>query len=140
MKKVFYIIAIIAGMSFILNSCVKDLDTIPIDPDVLTSETVFDDPEAYTQFLAKCYAGLAIGRSARWCSSQADNMADISGIDGGFSQYLRQYWYHQELPTDEAVIGWDDATIKNFHWHQWDDGDVFIAAMYSQDLLPDFSV
>ena len=125
MKKVFYIITVIAGLSFILNSCVKDLDTIPIDPDVLTSATVFDDPEAYTQFLAKCYAGLAVSGQ-----QGPAGQGDVSGIDEGFGQYLRGYWYHQELPTDEAVIGWDDATIKNFHWHQWGDGDVFIAAMY----------
>ncbi len=125
MKKIFYIVVIITGMPFIFNSCVKDLDTVPIDPDVLTSATVFDNPEAYTQFLAKCYAGLAVGGQ-----QGGDAMPDISGIDGGFSQYLRQYWYHQELPTDEAVIGWDDATIKDFHYQQWGDGDTFIAAMY----------
>ena len=82
-------------------------------------------PESYTQFLAKCYAGLALGGQ-----QGRDGQADISGIDGGFGQYLRQYWYHQELTTDEAVIGWDDATIKDFHWQQWGDGDTFIAAMY----------
>jgi len=125
MKKIFYIITALAGLSFILNSCVKDLDTIPIDPDVLTSATVFDDPEAYTQFLAKCYAGLAVSGQ-----QGPAGQGDVSGIDEGFGQYLRGYWYHQELSTDEAVIGWDDATIKNFHWHQWGDGDVFIAAMY----------
>jgi hypothetical protein len=130
MKKIFYIITVIAGMSLILNSCVKDLDTVPIDPDVLTSEIVFDNPESYTQFLAKCYAGLAIGGQQGGSGRVADNMADISGIDGGFSQYLRQYWYHQELSTDEAVIGWDDATIKDFHYQQWGDGDTFIAALY----------
>jgi tetratricopeptide (TPR) repeat protein len=125
MKKIFYIITVLAGLSISLNSCVKDLDTIPIDPDVLTSATVFDDPEAYTQFLAKCYAGLAVSGQ-----QGPAGQGDVSGIDEGFGQYLRGYWYHQELPTDEAVIGWDDATIKNFHWHQWGDGDVFIAAMY----------
>jgi tetratricopeptide (TPR) repeat protein len=107
------------------NSCVKDLDTIPIDPDVLTSATVFENPEAYTQFLAKCYAGLAVSGQ-----QGPAGQGDVSGIDEGFGQYLRGYWYHQELSTDEAVIGWDDATIKDFHWHQWGDGDVFIAAMY----------
>ncbi len=125
MKKIFYIVAIITGLSLVFNSCVKDLDTIPIDPDVLTSATVFDNPESYTQFLAKCYAGLAVSGQ-----QGPAGQGDVSGIDEGFGQYLRGYWYHQELSTDEAVIGWDDATIKNFHWHQWGDGDVFIAAMY----------
>lgn len=125
MKKTIYIFVLIMGVSFVLNSCVKDLDTVPIDPDEVTSATVFDNPESYTQFMAKLYAGLAVGGQ-----EGGDGNPDISGIDGGFSQYLRQYWYHQELTTDEAVIGWDDATIKDFHWHQWGDGDTFIAAMY----------
>ncbi len=125
MKKIIFIFVLITGVSLFLNSCIKDLDTKPIDPDEVTSATVFDNPESYTQFLAKCYAGLAVGGQ-----QGGDGMADISGIDGGFSQYLRQYWYHQELTTDEAVIGWDDATIKDFHFQQWGDGDTFIAAMY----------
>ena len=125
MKKIFYIVAMFTGLSLVLNSCLKDLDTVPIDPDVLTSATVFENPEAYTQFLAKCYAGLAVSGQ-----QGPAGQGDVSGIDEGFGQYLRGYWYHQELPTDEAVIGWDDATIKNFHWHQWGDGDQFIAAMY----------
>lgn len=125
MKKFIYIIVLIIGTTFVLNSCSKFLDTTPIDPDEVTSGTVFNNPESYTQFLAKCYAGLAVGGQ-----EGGDGMADISGIDGGFSQYLRQYWYHQELTTDEALISWDDATIKDFHYHQWGDGDTFIAALY----------
>ena len=125
MKKITYIFLLIAGMALVFSSCVKDLDTVPIDPDEVTSATVFDDPESYTQFLAKCYAGLALSGQ-----QGPAGQGDISGIDEGFGQYLRGFWYHQELTTDEAVIGWDDATIKDFHWHQWGDGDVFIAAFY----------
>ncbi len=125
MKSIKYIIVLIAGFSIFLNSCVKDLDTEPIDPDEITSADVFDDPESYTQFLAKCYAGLAVSGQ-----QGPAGQGDISGIDEGFGQYLRGFWYHQELTTDEAVIGWDDATIKDFHWHQWGDGDTFIAAFY----------
>ena len=125
MKRKIYIIVLVTGIAFMFNSCSKILDIKPIDPDEITSATVFDNPESYTQFMAKCYAGLAIGGQ-----HGGDGQADISGIDGGFSQYLRQYWYHQELTTDEAVIGWDDATIKDFHYQEWGDGDVFIAAMY----------
>ena len=125
MKKIYYIFAVITGLLVFSTSCVKDLDTEPIDPDVLTASKVFDNPEAYTQFLAKCYAGLALSGQ-----QGPAGQGDISGIDEGFGQYLRGYWYHQELTTDEALIGWDDATIKDFHWHQWGDGDVFIAVMY----------
>lgn len=125
MKKIFLsFIAILCGSIF-LGSCVKDLDTVPLDKEEITAGTVFDDPGAYKQFLAKIYAGLAV-------SGQAGpaGQGDISGIDEGFGQYLRGYWYLQELPTDEAVIGWNDQTIKDFHWQTWGSSDVFIAAMY----------
>ncbi|MBE0424579.1 MAG: RagB/SusD family nutrient uptake outer membrane protein, partial [Lutibacter sp.] len=45
---------------FTMTSCLKDLDTVPQDKDVILAETLFNDPAAYKQVLAKLYAGLAI--------------------------------------------------------------------------------
>lgn len=117
----FFLLAIVAFMA----SCVKDLDTTPIDPDDLTPDKVYADPANYKMVLAKLYAGLSLSGQ-----QGPSGMPDISGIDEGFGEYLRGYWYHQELTTDEAVIGWNDQTIKNFHYQTWGSGDVFIAAMY----------
>lgn len=125
MKKFLYITTIVTGLLFITSSCIKNMELKPIDPDIVTAAVAFDDPEAYTNFLAKCYAGLAVSGQ-----QGPAGMGDISGIDEGFGQYLRGFWYHQELTTDEALIGWDDATIKDFHYQQWGDGDGFIAAFY----------
>jgi hypothetical protein len=36
----------------------------------------------------------------------------------------------QELSTDEALIAWNDQTIKDIHWHTWGTTDVFIQAFY----------
>ncbi len=96
-------------MLFLLGStgCFKDLDTIPIDPDILTAASVYKDPLAYKQVLAKLYAGFAVSGQ-----QGPAGQADISGIDEGFGQYLRGFWYHQELTTDEAVIGWNDQTSR----------------------------
>ncbi len=114
-------------MSVFATSCFKDLDTIPLDPDEVTSAVAYDNPDAYRQVLAKLYAGLAVSGQ-----QGPSGQADIAGIDEGFGQYLRGLWYHQELPTDEAVIGWNDQTIKDFHEQDWDANDVFIAAFYSR--------
>ena len=107
--------------------CFKDLNTVPLDPDVLTAASVYQDPAAYKQVLAKLYAGYAVSGQ-----QGPAGQADISGIDEGFGQYLRGYWYHQELPTDEAVIGWNDQTIKDFHGQTWTSSDGFIYAFYSR--------
>ena len=121
----FFILAVFTTMLF--PACFGDLDTVPLDKDEITSAVVYDDPNAYRQVLAKLYAGLAVtGQQG------PAGQADISGIDEGFGQYLRGLWYHQELPTDEALIGWNDQTIKDFHEQDWTSSDNFIAAFYSR--------
>jgi len=125
MYRLYLKIMLVASFVFVLSSCTKDLDTIPLNPKTLTSATVFDSPAAYKSALAKLYAGLAVSGQ----EGPAGN-ADISGIDEGFGQYLRGYWYLQEFPTDEAVISWNDQTVKDFHNMSWDANDVFIKAFY----------
>ncbi len=127
MKKIINLIAVLISTSLIFTACIGDLDVIPLDERVITSATVYDDPAAYEQVLAKLYAGLAVSGQ-----EGPAGQADISGIDEGFGQYLRGLWYHQVLTTDEAVIGWDDQTIKDFIYHAWGASDVFVTAMYSR--------
>ncbi len=123
-KKSFWGLVLLGFMNI---GCFKDLDTIPIDPDVVTAAVVFNDPDAYLQVLAKLYSGHALtGQQG------PAGQPDIEGIDEGFGQYLRGYYYHQELTTDEAIIGWNDQTIKNFHDQDWTADDGFIFAFYSR--------
>ena len=114
-------------MSLIINGCVKDLNVTPLSSSVVTSKTVFKNPAAYKEALAKLYATFAVSGQ-----QGPSGQPDISGIDEGFGNYLRQYWNCQELTTDEAVMAWNDATIKDFHWQTWSPNDVFISAVYSR--------
>ena len=127
MKKISIIFSAILFLSLLITSCVKDLNVIPLDKTITTSATVFNSPAAYEEALAKLYATFAVSGQ-----QGPSGQPDIAGIDEGFGNYLRQYWNCQELTTDEAVIGWNDATIKNFHWQTWSVNDVFLAAMYSR--------
>ncbi len=108
----------------LVTSC-YDLDLEPLAESELTSASVFDDPAAYKQFLAKLYAGLAVSGQ-----EGPAGKPDISGIDEGFGQYLRGYWMAQELSTDEAIVSWNDQTIKDYHYQTWTSTDVFITALY----------
>lgn len=120
-------IFLFALLAIAFTSCFNDLDTIPLDENQITAATAYDNPEAYKQVLAKLYAGLSLtGQEG------PAGQADIEGIDEGFGQYLRMLWTHQELPTDEAVVGWNDQTINNFHEQDWDANDNFIFAFYSR--------
>lgn len=115
--------------AFLLNfgACLKDLDTVPLDPEEITAAAVYKDPAAYKQVLAKLYAGLALSGQ-----EGPAGKPDISGIDEGFSTYLRQYWKAQELPTDEAIIGWQDGNLPDYHFHRWTAGNEFVTAMYNR--------
>lgn len=117
----------IAVLAFLLatTSCVNDLNTVPIDKDVVTSETVYENPNNYINVLAKLYAGLAVSGQ-----EGPSGMNDLSGLDEGFGQYLRALWYAEELPTDEAVIGWNDATLRDFHDMDWSSTDGFVTNLY----------
>ncbi len=91
----------------------------------ITDANVFNDPASYRAFLAKIYAGLAVtGQQG------AAGNGDISGIDEGFSQYLRLYWEAQELPTDEAVIGWNDIGLPELNTQTWSSSNLFVNAMF----------
>ncbi|MBU6340982.1 MAG: RagB/SusD family nutrient uptake outer membrane protein [Bacteroidetes bacterium] len=118
---------LLLGFAMFAVSCFKDLDTVPLDKNTITSATVYEDPNAYKQVLAKLYAGLALSGQ-----QGPAGLPDISGIDEGFSTYLRQYWKAQELPTEEAVIAWNDGTIQDFHQQDWDANSEFITAMYNR--------
>jgi len=113
--------------SLFLSSCFNDLNTVPIDEDEITSATVYDDPNAYVQVIAKLYAGLAVTGQ----QGPAGN-PDIVDIDEGFSSYVRQLWKAQELSTDEAVIAWNDGNIHDYHEQDWDSSNEFIGAMYNR--------
>jgi hypothetical protein len=113
-------------MLLFVQSCESDLDLQPED-NRLTADVAFSDPTAYKAFLAKIYAGISVSGQQGPAGD-----ADLSGLDEGFSNYLRLYWSMQELTTDEAIIGWNDGTIKDLHSQTWTSGNEFIRTMYSR--------
>ncbi|HYJ78368.1 MAG TPA: RagB/SusD family nutrient uptake outer membrane protein, partial [Longimicrobiaceae bacterium] len=92
----------------------------------VTGTNIFNDPSAYRAFLAKLYGGLQVTGQ----QGPAGTTPDIEGIDEGFSHYIRQLWQLQELPTDEAVIGWGDQGLPELNTQLWGPGNQFLAAMY----------
>lgn len=109
----------------LISSCTKDLDRTPQYS--TTADVLYKTEAGYKSALAKIYGGLALTGNA----GPAGN-GDIAGIDEGFSDYLRTYFNLQELPTDEAVVSWNDQTIKDFHEMDWSASDNFVRALYSR--------
>jgi len=125
MKNIKVLMLAVAGVFTLgLSSCVKDLETTPIDPNVQLPQDVLKDEAAFEALLAKCYQGLA-------CSSSdgANGGPDINGVDGGFGQYLRAYFNLQCLTTDEATCCWNDTGLPDMHNMNWQASNQFIVAM-----------
>ena len=129
MKKINYILGVLVAF-LTVNSCVGDLNVTPIDPNANTADKALVNEAAFEQFLSGVYLGFATSGYYG-----ANGSASISGLDGGASQYIRGLYHHSELTTDESVCGWNDQTIKNFHWMNWTTDDTFIYAFYSRIFM-----
>ncbi|NRT16042.1 hypothetical protein HNP99_002404 [Flavobacterium sp. 28A] len=125
-KYISYFLLFIMGVSMALSSCTSDLDVTPGDDDEFLSETFFQDPASYKQVLAKLYAGLYVG------GNDGDGAADIAGIGGDFSSYLRLLFVTQEFPTDEAIIAWADGTLPTLNAQTWSPANEFLEGTYSR--------
>ncbi|HUM47147.1 MAG TPA: RagB/SusD family nutrient uptake outer membrane protein [Chitinophagales bacterium] len=115
------LILTILAVSF--TSCLKDLDRTPFYG--LNTESVYADPDNYIEVLAKIYAGFSTTGN-----QGPAGKPDIGGIDEGFSNYIRVYWNLEELPTDEAVCGWNDPGIPELHDMKWSSDNLWIKGMY----------
>lgn len=129
MKKTFVrgfaTVSVAASLLAAATSCVGDLDREPFNE--VTSGVVYSDPANYRPILAKLYAGLALSGQ-----TGPAGKPDLSGVDEGFSNYIRQYWSIQELPTDEAVIAWTDDGLQDYHLMTWTSNNPFIRSMYNR--------
>src|SRR5205823_3775542 len=95
----------------------------------VTGANIWADPNAYAQYMAKLYAGLVV-TSQIGPNDPGDKNGDIKLIDEGTSEFLRLNWYLQELPTDEAVIGWNDPGVPDLNRWQWNSTNTISQAMY----------
>ncbi|MEM6396329.1 MAG: RagB/SusD family nutrient uptake outer membrane protein [Bacteroidota bacterium] len=110
----------------IFAAACTDLDLVPLDQ--ADPNAILSDEDNYEPFLARLYAGLAItGQLGPGCDPCAP---DISSIDEGFGNYLRQFFQLQEFPTETSVIGWDDGSIRDLHEQSWTSNNEFVRAMY----------
>mgnify|MGYP001619188694 CR=1 FL=1 len=115
--------AVAAALLFLAAAGCTDTTVEP--KSTVTEANIFTDVNSYRAFIARVYAGLAVtGQQG------PHGRADISGIDEGFSQYVRLWWQMEELPTDEAVIGWNDASLSELNTQLWGPSNQFLGAMY----------
>lgn len=104
-------------------SCTKDLDRLPTNE--ITAGQVYSSAQGYKEAFAKIYGSFALTGNQGPAGS-----GDLQGIDEGTSDFLRLYWKAQTLSTEEAVVGWGDAGIQDFHNMNWSADNPFIVGLY----------
>ncbi len=103
-----------------LTACVGDLDTIPLNPTDVTSETAYGaDEEGYVQGLTKIYFQLV-----------SNNTQDLEVRDGGASEFIRAFWSTQEVTADGAKCAWGDPWVQDLNNNTWK-GNVLNDAVYA---------
>jgi len=116
-------LSVAAALTFLVAAGCTDPTVAPRS--TVTSANIWADQTSYASYVAKLYAGLLLtGQQG------AAGNADIAGIDEGFSSYFRLFWYMQEVPTDEAVIGWGDPGLPAINRLNWDASNGMVVAMY----------
>ncbi len=123
MKKIIGLIVILAA------SACTDLDVFPSNSDLAPG--VFTNAEAYKAYMAKIYA--AYSHTGQQGPNGKPDITLVS--DEGFTSYIRAYWKAQELTTDEAVIAWTDAGIRDMHTHNWNSDNQFVRVVYYRIFL-----
>ena len=105
--------------------CTDDLDDI--ETNNINSENVFDDPNAYLQFLAKLYAGLdQTGQQAPL------GQPDLVGFSEGSSSYIRLWWALNEFSADELKWRYNDPGVRDLTFHNWTADNDFFSVIYSR--------
>jgi starch-binding outer membrane protein, SusD/RagB family len=112
--------------ALLLASLTAACTDVTVEPkSTVSSANIFSDTSSYRAFLAKIYGGLALtGQQG------PAGQPDISGIDEGFSQYLRLLWQMEELPTDEVAIAWNDQGVQELNTQLWASSNQFLVSMY----------
>lgn len=120
---------LVAGTAMLMiSSCAKKLDLFPENE--FTSENAYATADGYRSVLAKVYGNLATTGNVGPAGA-----SDIAGLDeGSQAPFIRGFFNCQELPTDEAVVAWNDQTIKDFHGLRWSSADPFLLGMYARPI------
>jgi hypothetical protein len=113
----------------VATSCADKLDLFPQND--LTAIKAYSNAEGYKSVLAKAYGGLSVTGNK--------GPSDLPDIGGGLDEgsqvaFIRMFFNCQELPTDEAIVAWNDQTIHDFHDLKWSSSDPFIKGIYARPI------
>jgi hypothetical protein len=112
MKKYIYSLAILMS-AMTLNSCIGDLDTMPLNETDKTAEQVYVTLGDFEKGLAYIYGSFFL-------VSQSDpGSADINVGDAGASELVRQYMVLNEMSVGSLKCVWGDTYVADLQNNSW---------------------
>ena len=130
MKKIIYKIAVIIVPVLMLASC-TDLDIYP--ENTSSSEVVFSTLEGTKGALTKVYTAYSLTGN-QGPAGKPD--LTVPGMDeGSNADFLRTFFNHQELPTEEAHCLWNDAGIPELNDINFTVDDKFTSGLYYRVIM-----
>lgn len=94
-------------------SCLDDLNVQPLDKQSQTPDEVYSDEANYIKGLMKIYSVFAMS------GQDGAGSSDIEGVDAGNAQLYRAWWNIQQVPTDEAIVSWDNTWVAEINEMKW---------------------
>ncbi|MCK9627444.1 MAG: RagB/SusD family nutrient uptake outer membrane protein [Bacteroidales bacterium] len=132
MKKYRYIytILLLSFSPLLTTSCLKDLDRFPENDN--TSKQVYSTFDGYKSAVAKIYAGYTLSGN-----QGPAGKPDVVGLDeGSNADFLRCFFNHQVLPTDEAHCLWiSDPGIPELNSMNFTSDGKFTIGLYDKCIL-----
>lgn len=112
MKKFIYSLAI-ATTALTMNSCIGDLDTLPLNETDKTAEQAYQTLEDFEMGLAYIYGSFSL------VSQNDPGTSDISVSDAGQSELIRQIVILNEMSADVLKCTWGDSYVTETQNASW---------------------
>lgn len=111
-------------------SCIKDLNTLPLNDYDKTSEVAYVDEDSYLKGLAYINAYYS------FVSQNDPGTSDLPSFkDAGQSELMRQWMVLNDLPTGALDISWGDTYVEPIESHTWTNAaNTAITAVYTRAL------
>lgn len=113
MKRFIYSLAIAAATSLSLNSCIGDLDTLPLNETDKTADQAYQTLGDLEKGLAYVYGSFSL------VSQNDPGSADINVSDAGQSELIRQYVILNEMSVGSLKCTWGDSYISDLQNNSW---------------------
>lgn len=104
---------ILSAAAILFSSCLKDLDTLPLNTTDFTSENAYANEDSYLKVLAY------INGYYMLVGQDEAGKNDLGFSDSGQSEFLRQWFNMNEMTCDGLKCVWGDSYLTELQHDSW---------------------